>query len=99
MQITANYLYQTESETLKRYQQRLEDLLLILNNEKERLHHSIDGIDKDSIEKHIKFLQDEIDEFDAKLGEVIGGLVELEDKVKILETVPLLITTPIRDKN
>lgn len=56
MQITANYLYQTESETLKRYQQRLKDLVLILNNEKERLHHSIDGIDKDSIEKHIKFL-------------------------------------------
>lgn len=93
MQPTANYLCQTESETLKRYQQRREDLVLILNNEKERLHHSIDGIDKDSIEKHIKFLQDEIDEFDEKLGEVIGGLVELEEKVKILETVPLLVTS------
>ncbi|WP_367364280.1 hypothetical protein [Candidatus Tisiphia endosymbiont of Nedyus quadrimaculatus] len=93
MQLTANYLCQTESETLKRYQQRREDLVLILNNEKERLHHSIDGIDKDSIEKHIKFLQDEIDEFDEKLGEVIGGLVELEEKVKILETVPLLVTS------
>lgn len=93
MQLTANYLCQTESETLKRYQQRREDLVLILNNEKERLHHSIDGIDNDSIEKHIKFLQDEIDEFDEKLGEVIGGLVELEEKVKILETVPLLVTS------
>jgi hypothetical protein len=28
MQIIANYLYQTESEALKRYQQRLEDLVL-----------------------------------------------------------------------
>ncbi|WP_341757290.1 hypothetical protein [Candidatus Tisiphia endosymbiont of Ditula angustiorana] len=41
MQLTANYLYQVESETLKRYQQRREDLVLILSNEKKRLHHSI----------------------------------------------------------
>ncbi|MFU7503302.1 MAG: hypothetical protein ACE1S7_08025, partial [Candidatus Tisiphia sp.] len=77
MQITANYLYQTESETLKKYQQRLEDLVLILNNEKEKLHHSIDGIDKDSIEKHIKFLQGEIDEFDKKLNKTIDESEEL----------------------
>ncbi|WP_250311449.1 hypothetical protein [Rickettsia endosymbiont of Oedothorax gibbosus] len=47
-----------ESENLKRYQQRREDLVLMLSNEKKRLHHSIDGIDKNSVEKHIKFLQD-----------------------------------------
>ena len=88
MQLSANYIYQIESETLKRYQQRREDLVLMLSNEKKRLHHSIDGIDKNSVEKHIKFLQDEIAELDKKLSEVIDESEELKEKVKILETVP-----------
>ncbi|WP_425360965.1 IS110 family transposase [Candidatus Tisiphia endosymbiont of Stenodema calcarata] len=88
MQLTANYLYQVESETLKRYQQRREDLVLMLSNEKKRLHHSIDGIDKESIEKLIKFLQNEIAELDKKLNEVIDESEELKEKVKILESVP-----------
>ncbi|WP_425362970.1 glycoside hydrolase family protein [Candidatus Tisiphia endosymbiont of Hybos culiciformis] len=45
MQLSANYVYQVESETLKRYKQRQEDLVLMLSNEKKRLHHSIDGIE------------------------------------------------------
>lgn len=88
MQLSANYIYQIESETLKRYQQRREDLVLMLSNEKKRLHHSIDGIDKNSIEKHIEFLQNEIAELDKKLSEVIDESEELKEKVKILETVP-----------
>ncbi|WP_342278982.1 MULTISPECIES: transposase [unclassified Candidatus Tisiphia] len=88
MQLTANYLYQVESETLKRCQQRREDLVLMLSNEKKRLHHSIDGIDKESIEKLIKFLQNEIAELDKKLNEVIDESEELKEKVKILESVP-----------
>ncbi|WP_342259642.1 hypothetical protein [Candidatus Tisiphia endosymbiont of Metellina segmentata] len=51
---------------MKRCQQRREDLVLMLSNEKKRLHHSIDGIDKESIEKLIKFLQNEIAELDKK---------------------------------
>ena len=78
MQLSANYIYQIESETLKRYQQRREDLVLMLSNEKKRLHHSIDGIDKNSVEKHIKFLQDEIAELDKKLSEVIDESEELK---------------------
>ncbi|WP_250311755.1 IS110 family transposase [Rickettsia endosymbiont of Oedothorax gibbosus] len=73
MQLSANYIYQVESENLKRYKQRREDLVLMLSNEKKRLHHSIDGIDKDSIEKHIKFLQNEIAELDKKLNKTIDG--------------------------
>jgi transposase len=88
MQLTANYLYQVESETLKRYQQRREDLVLMLSNEKKRLHNSIDGIDKESIEKLIKFLQKEIAELDEKLNELIDGSQELQEKTKILETIP-----------
>ncbi|MDN3030825.1 MAG: transposase [Candidatus Tisiphia sp.] len=88
MQLSANYIYQVESETLKRYQQRREDLVLMLSNEKKRLHHSIDGIDKESIEKLIKFLQNEITELDKKLDEVIDESEELKEKVKILESVP-----------
>lgn len=88
MQLSANYIYQIESETLKIYQQRREDLVLMLSNEKKRLHHSIDGIDKDSIEKHIKFLQNEIAELDKKLNKTIDESEELKEKVKILETVP-----------
>ncbi|WP_341750404.1 IS110 family transposase [Candidatus Tisiphia endosymbiont of Sialis lutaria] len=49
MQLSENYIYQIESETLKRYQQRREDLVLMLSNEKKRLHHSIDGIDKGTV--------------------------------------------------
>ncbi|MCX4079768.1 IS110 family transposase [Rickettsia rhipicephali] len=88
MQLSANYIYQVESETLKRCQQRREDLVLMLSNEKKRLHHSIDGIDKESIEKHIKFLQNEIAELDKKLNKTIDESEELKEKVKILETVP-----------
>ncbi|WP_250311165.1 IS110 family RNA-guided transposase [Rickettsia endosymbiont of Oedothorax gibbosus] len=88
MQLSANYIYQVESENLKRYKQRREDLVLMLSNEKKRLHHSIDGIDKDSIEKHIKFLQNEIAELDKKLNKTIDESEELKEKVKILETVP-----------
>ena len=88
MQLSANYIYHIESETLKRYQQRREDVVLMLSNEKKRLHHSIDGIDKNSVEKHIKFLQDEIAELDKKLSEVIDESEELKEKVKILETIP-----------
>jgi transposase len=60
----------------------------MLSNEKKRLHHSIDGIDKKSIEKHIKFLQNEIAELDKKLNKTIDESEELKKKVKILETVP-----------
>ncbi|WP_341752137.1 transposase [Candidatus Tisiphia endosymbiont of Piscicola geometra] len=88
MQLSANYIYQVESEALKRCQQRREDLVLMLSNEKKRLHHSIDGIDKESIEKHIKFLQNEIAELDKKLNKTIDESEELKEKVKILETVP-----------
>ncbi|WP_375359058.1 transposase [Candidatus Tisiphia endosymbiont of Neophilaenus lineatus] len=88
MQLSENYIYQVESETLKRCQQRREDLVLMLSNEKKRLHHSIDGIDKESIEKHIKFLQNEIAELDKKLNKTIDESEELKEKVKILETVP-----------
>ncbi|WP_342259421.1 IS110 family transposase [Candidatus Tisiphia endosymbiont of Metellina segmentata] len=88
MQLSANYIYQVESETLKRCQQRREDLVLMLSNEKKRLHHSIDGIDKESIEKLIKFLQNEIAELDKKLNKTIDESEELKEKVKILETVP-----------
>jgi transposase len=88
MQLTANYLYQKESETLKRYQQRREDLVLMLSNEKKRLHHSVEGIDKKSIDDHIEFLQKEIAELDKKLNEVIDGSEELQEKAKILESVP-----------
>ena len=90
MQLSANYIYQVESETLKRCQQRREDLVLMLSNEKKRLHNSIDGIDKESIEKHIKFLQNEIAELDKKLNKTIDESEELKEKVKILETVPEL---------
>ncbi|WP_342268286.1 transposase [Candidatus Tisiphia endosymbiont of Empis tessellata] len=62
----------------------------MLSNEKKRLHHSIDGINKESIEKHIKFLQNEIAELDKKLNKTIDESEELKEKVKILETVPEL---------
>lgn len=88
MQLTANYLYQQESETLKRYQQRREDLVLMLGNEKKRLHHSIEGIDKKSIDDHIEFLQKEITEIDKKLNEIVDGSKELKEKTKILESIP-----------
>ncbi|KAJ6644989.1 hypothetical protein Bhyg_00186 [Pseudolycoriella hygida] len=88
MQLTANYLYQQESETLKRYQQRREDLVLMLGNKKKRLHHSIEGIDKKSIDDHIEFLQKEITEIDKKLNEIVDGSKELKEKTKILESIP-----------
>ncbi|WP_341750824.1 IS110 family transposase [Candidatus Tisiphia endosymbiont of Sialis lutaria] len=90
MQLSENYIYQIESETLKRYQQRRE-VVLMLSNEKKRLHHSIDGIDKNSIEKHIEFLQNEIAELDKKLNKIIDESEELKEKVKILETVPGIV--------
>ena len=88
MQLTANYLYQVESETLKRYQQRREDLVLMLSNEKKRLHNSIDGIDKGSIEMLMECLQKEIAKIDDKLNELIDDSEELKEKTKILETMP-----------
>ncbi|KAJ6644938.1 hypothetical protein Bhyg_00133, partial [Pseudolycoriella hygida] len=88
MQLTANYLYQQESETLKRYQQRREDLVLMLGNKKKRLHHSIEGIDKKSIDDHIEFLQKEITEIDKMLNEIVDGSKELKEKTKILESIP-----------
>ena len=77
-----------ELETLKRYQQRREDLVLMLSNEKKRLHHSIEGVDKSSIENHIKFLKQEILDIDYKLELLVANNKLIEEKVEILEAIP-----------
>jgi transposase len=88
MGLKENYIYREEIEKIKRYQQRREDLVLILSNEKKRLHHGIDGIDKASIEDHINFLEKEILKINDKLDECIDSNKGLEEKVSILESVP-----------
>jgi transposase len=88
MQLEANYLYLEEVELLKRYQQRREDLVGMLSNEKKRLHHSVIGIDKESVEQLIKFLETSIAAIDDKLNEAINNSSELKAKVEILESVP-----------
>ena len=51
--LQANYSYQVVTDQLKRQQQRREDLVATLSNEKKRLPHSQTNIDKESIERHI----------------------------------------------
>ena len=86
--LRANYTYQVERDRLKRQQQRREDLVIILGNEKKRLHHSQSGIDRESIESLINFLEKEIKSIDKQLTKSVESSKELQDKATILQTIP-----------
>lgn len=58
-----------------------------MGNKKKRLHNSIKGIDKESIDRHIKYLEEEIVEIDDKLNGIIKYSSELMKKAEILETI------------
>ena len=76
------------TERLKKQQQRREDLVAILGNEKKRLHHSQPDIDKESIERAIEFLEKEIKTIDQELNKTVATSKKLEEKTNILQTIP-----------
>jgi len=78
MELKVNYSYFEDKESLKGYQQQREDLVGILGNEKKRLHNSITGIDKESVDRYIKYLEEEITEIDSKLN----GIIECSGELK-----------------
>ncbi|AXI24014.1 Transposase IS116/IS110/IS902 family [Cardinium endosymbiont of Sogatella furcifera] len=84
----ANYSYYITTDRLKRQQQRREELVATLSNEKKRLHHSQTNIDKESIERHIDFLEKEIKIIDKALNKTITTDKDLDEKANILETIP-----------
>lgn len=86
--LKANYSYQVEREQLKKQQQRREDLVATLSNEKKRLHHSQINIDKESIERHIDFLENEIKIIDKALNKTVTDSNQLQEKASILQTIP-----------
>lgn len=88
MSLESNYTFQKTQEDLKRYQQRREDLVIMISNEKRRLDHSMDDIDKPSIERHINFLKEEIGNLDKSLSDLIKTSADLNKKVEILTTIP-----------
>lgn len=83
-----NYTYQSAIDRLKRQEQRREDLVGALTNEKRRLHHSQPDIDKESIERHIEFLEKEIKVIDQALDKTVIASQELTQKTTILQSIP-----------
>lgn len=86
--LKANYSYQVSTDRIKRQQQRREDLVSTLGNEKKRLHNSQMHIDRESIERHIEFLEKEIKIIDKELNKSVTDSKELQEKVTILESIP-----------
>lgn len=88
MERSGNYNYEVTCERLKRYQQRREDLVLMLSNEKRRLERTIDCIERSSVERVISYLQEEITYLDKQLAEHINQSDDLQEKLELLKTVP-----------
>lgn len=83
-----NFKTQEIEDKLKAYQSHREDCVLAMSKLKQRLDHALDEVIKESMERQIGFLKEEIARFDKLCQELIDKTPVLQDRINILISIP-----------